>query len=82
MALRTDPEMSPERACSCLVERSLETDSWLGSFGEPLCDVQARKEQYQGLCQYAPLVSEDETKAARLKRYAELRWSSDTSSSP
>jgi putative transposase len=29
----------------------------------------------------APDVSDDETKAARLARYAELRWSSDTSSS-
>ncbi len=29
----------------------------------------------------APDVSDNETKAARLKRYAELRWSSDTSSS-
>ena len=28
-----------------------------------------------------PDVSDDETKAARLRRYAELRWSSDTSSS-
>jgi putative transposase len=29
----------------------------------------------------APDVSDNETKAARLKRYAELRWSSDTSPS-
>jgi len=34
-----------------------------------------------GVLSVRPDVSDDETKAARLKRYAELRWSSDTSSS-
>ena len=33
-----------------------------------------------GVLSVRPDVSDDETKAARLKRYAELRWSSDTSS--
>ena len=32
-----------------------------------------------GLLSVRPDVSDDEAKAARLKRYAELRWSSDTS---
>jgi putative transposase len=32
-----------------------------------------------GVLSVRPDVSDDETKAARLKRYAELRWSSDTS---
>jgi putative transposase len=34
-----------------------------------------------GVLSVRPDVSDNETKAARLKRYAELRWSSDTSSS-
>jgi putative transposase len=34
-----------------------------------------------GVLSVRPHVSDDETKAARLARYAELRWSSDTSSS-
>ncbi len=34
-----------------------------------------------GVLSVRPDVSDDETKAARLKRYAELRWSSDTSPS-
>jgi IS605 OrfB family transposase len=34
-----------------------------------------------GVLSVRPDVSDDENKAARLKRYAELRWSSDTSSS-
>ena len=34
-----------------------------------------------GVLPVRPEVSDDETKAARLKRYAELRWSSDTSPS-
>jgi putative transposase len=34
-----------------------------------------------GVLSVRPDVSDDETKAARLKRYAEVRWSSDTSSS-
>jgi putative transposase len=34
-----------------------------------------------GVLSVRPDVSDSETKAARLKRYAELRWSSDTSSS-
>ena len=34
-----------------------------------------------GVLSVRPDVSSDETKAARLQRYAELRWSSDTSSS-
>ncbi|HKF37232.1 MAG TPA: transposase, partial [Ktedonobacteraceae bacterium] len=34
-----------------------------------------------GVLEVSPDVSDDETKAARLARYAELRWSSDTSSS-
>ncbi|HTD19423.1 MAG TPA: transposase [Ktedonobacteraceae bacterium] len=35
-----------------------------------------------GLLSVRPDVSDDEAKAARLKRYAELRWSSDTTPSP